>query len=579
MSPRRPATYYERFSCTQMSDRQARTSDSFKMREKFKSSRRDATEERDGSVVSAEATMAAETATLRPMDIDYDRCAGPSDDADDPACDALAGDEETFIRDLCASWPGRKGPIESLVRALGDARDDHPPMYVHGPPVTGKTSIVRDVMRRSGRPHAYVSCVTEHSPKLLYEAVVEELEWFMREHSAALRDAAPDVAKKMLKCDRFSDLVEILRTHLPSSPSARAAYVVVDEAQRLLQWRGEPVLSALLRLAELSCRKVIVILIGDQGWDAFCSAAGATPHEGVYFPSYTREELRYVLLSERPMDADEMLYNSFLGTMLSTFTATCRNLHELRATLQPLWAQYIKPYEEAKSKGEALPEPRALYTALNARAKKPVGKDEIGIDSRREKPNVHTGLTVPLSPSALALGRGEWPVARDTVGSGAGGRLDFEIPRLTKFLLVAAYLCSHNTENVEKRLFGGQIEGHIAQRKRTDRTAQDREREAAAEAAVEGRRVFKLERLIAWFHFITRSAYDEDGAEVADLEEELLSADVFMQISSMTQLGMLSINRGSAMEGGLYQCNISRDLAQKLAQNLGVKLNTYLKFV
>jgi origin recognition complex subunit 5 len=165
------------------------------------------------------------------------------------------------------------------------------------------------------------------------------------------------------------------------------------------------------------------------------------------------------------------------------------------------------------------------------------------------------------------------------MGSGAGGRLDFEIPRLTKFLLVAAYLCSHNTENVEKRLFGGQIDGHIAVRKRTDRNAQDRERDAAAEAAVEGRRAFKLERLIAWFHFITRSAYDDDGAEVADLEEELLSADVFMQISSMTQLGMLSINRGVAMEGGLYQCNISRDLAQKLAQNLGVNLNTYLRFV
>ena len=93
------------------------------------------------------------------------------------------------------------------------------------------------------------------------------------------------------------------------------------------------------------------------------------------------------------------------------------------------------------------------------------------------------------------------------------------------------------------------------------------------------RRVFKLERLIAWFHFITRSTCDEHGAEVADLEEELLSADVFMQISSMTQLGLLSINRGSAMEGGLYQCNVSRDLAEKLAQNLGVNLPTYLRYV
>jgi len=489
-----------------------------------------------------------------------------------------APDDETLLRELYTRWPGRRRPIEALVNALGDARDDHPPMYVHGPPVTGKTSIVRDVLRASGRAHAYASCATEHSPKLLYEAVVEELSEFLIENSKVLRDASAEQRKKALKCDRFSDLVEILKAYLPSEPSALATYVVIDGAQRLLQWRGEQVLNSFLHLAELSCRKVIVIFIGEQGWDTFCSSSGRVPYEGVYFPAYTSAELRYILLQERPESAVESIYSAFLGTMLSTFTATCRNLHELRATLEPLWTQYIKPYDEAKASGAPLPEPRSLYAALNTNTKGQSGQPADTV-ARRERPNVHTGLTVPLSPAALALGRGEWPVPHDTVGSGAGGRLDFEIPRLTKFLLISAYMCSHNSEDVDKRLFGGQIEGHVAVRKRKDRNAGDRERERAAEAAVEGRRVFKLERLIACFHFITRQIYDEDGAEVADLEEELLSADVFMQISSMTQLGMLSINRGSAMEGGLYQCNISRDLATKLAQNLGVNLNAYLKYV
>lgn len=36
--------------------------------------------------------------------------------------------------------------------------------------------------------------------------------------------------KKVLKCDRFSDLVEILRAYLSASSGARACYVVVDEA-------------------------------------------------------------------------------------------------------------------------------------------------------------------------------------------------------------------------------------------------------------------------------------------------------------------------------------------------------------
>jgi len=497
----------------------------------------------------------------------------PSTSSDD---DPIEADADGFVRDLCARWPGRARAIESLVRALGGARDDHPPMYVHGPPVTGKTSIVRDALRRSGRPHAVVSCATEHAPRLLYEAVVEELREYLEACSPTLREATAERAKKALKCDKCSDFVDVLRAHLPGHSGARACYVVIDEAQRMLQWRGEPVLNALLRLSELSCRKVIVIFIGEQGWDTFCSTARTTPHEGVYFPAYSKEEVRYILLRERPSDADETLYNGFLNFMLSTFLATCRNLHELRATLAPLWAQYVKPYEEARARGDPLPEPRALYAALNAKTERQLD-DAAG--SRNHKPNVHTGLTVPLSPAALALGRGEWPVRRDDAGSGSGGRLDFEIPRLTKFLLVAAYLCSHNSDDVDKRLFGGQIEGHIAQRKRKDRGAADRERVAAAEAAVDVRRVFKLERLIAWFHFITRSACDEHGAEVADLEEELLSADVFMQISSMTQLGLLSINRGSAMEGGLYQCNISRDLAERLAQNLGVNLATYLKYV
>ncbi len=518
---------------------------------------------------ASEATTAL-TTTTGDEDEDAHRPRG------DDGC--RAPDDETLLRELYTRWPGRRRSIEALVNALGDARDDHPPMYVHGPPVTGKTSIVRDVLRASGRAHAYASCATEHSPKLLYEAVVEELSEVLIANSKVLRDASAEQRKKALKCDRFSDLVEILKAYLPSEPSALATYVVIDGAQRLLQWRSEQVLNSFLHLAELSCRKVIVIFIGEQGWDTFCSTSGTTPYEGVYFPAYTSAELRYILLQERPESAVESIYSAFLGTMLSTFTATCRNLHELRATLEPLWTQYIKPYDEAKASGAPLPEPRSLYAALNTNKKGQSGQPADTV-ARRERANVHTGLTVPLSPAALALGRGEWPVPHDTVGSGAGGRLDFEIPRLTKFLLISAYMCSHNSEDVDKRLFGGQIEGHVAVRKRKDRNAGDRERERAAEAAVDGRRVFKLERLIACFHFITRQIYDEDGAEVADLEEELLSADVFMQISSMTQLGMLSINRGSAMEGGLYQCNISRDLATKLAQNLGVNLNAYLKYV
>ena len=112
---------------------------------------------------------------------------------------------------------------------------------------------------------------------------MEELREYLEASSPALREATAERARKAFKCDRFSDFVDIFRAHLPANPGARACYVVIDEAQRMLQWRGEPVLNALLRLGELSCRKVIVILIGEQGWDTFCSTARTTPHEGITF--------------------------------------------------------------------------------------------------------------------------------------------------------------------------------------------------------------------------------------------------------------------------------------------------------
>ena len=47
-------------------------------------------------------------------------------------------------------------------------------------------------------------------------------------------------------------------------------------------------LNALLRLGELSCRKVIVILIGEQGWDTFVTRR-AERREEHHFPAYTKE--------------------------------------------------------------------------------------------------------------------------------------------------------------------------------------------------------------------------------------------------------------------------------------------------
>ena len=88
--------------------------------------------------------------------------------------------------------------------------------------------------------------------------------------------------------------------------------------------------------------------------------------------------------------------------------------------------------------------------------------------------------------------------------------------------------------------------------------------------------------MLAYFRVVTKQAYDEDGAGDGDLARELLSADVFMQISSMVALGLLTRTSGGyALDGCRYRCDVGNDLARKIAADPAVRVNldNYLFYV
>lgn len=557
--------------------------------------------------------------------------------------------DPSIQRELTSRWPGRREQVGQLLGLLGAPHDHALPIFVHGPPVTGKSSIVRDVFTALGRPFAYVSLVDAHGPRLLLDAIVEELRPWLRD------------SEKPARCDRLADLVSTLRRGIrPDSP---AIYLVIDEATRLLDWKGEQqLLPALMKLSELTGRNVGTVLVATPGWDAFRSAAGVRTPMPVFFDAYNDAQLRAILTRELPPGADPALYRNFITSILPMYTATCKSLHELRALLAPLWRRYVKPWEVAKeaiddararrreeketrlcatngtpdagdgdvgdgdvgdeksapgedgTDGEAeraweaenlprLPQSAELFFALTTdRGGSSAGNDGAGVHQHQQHQHqqhqqpkapyrgryLHSGLAVPMSPAALALARGAWPVPED-VGSLSGPGLDFDIPRLTKFMLVSAYLATCNGEAVDRRLFGHMVEGRRAGtsahgggggKRRRGALSADRQQEAAASAALEGPRAFSLERLLAYFRMVTKQSYDEAGAGSEDLARELLSADVFMQISSMVALGLLSrVGGADSLESARYRCDIGDDLAQKIAANLRVNLHNYLSYV
>ena len=226
---------------------------------------------------------------------------------------------------------------------------------------------------------------------------------------------------------------------------------------------------------------------------------GGSSAPPVLFDSYTKAQLQAILLSERPADANENLYHNFVASVLPLYTATCKSLHELRALLGPLWRRYAAPWEAARDDRDAaaaarsaevsvsesekesdaerdedagprLPEPRHLFAMLQSGNAAPsfarggaAGTSGAGSGARRprEGPGASRGSRgASLRGVSGARARGSGSVPEDA-GVGAG-KLDFDIPRLTKFMLLSAHLATNNKESVDRRLFrahGGRAQG------------------------------------------------------------------------------------------------------------------------
>ena len=133
------------------------------------------------------------------------RMSGPAPDPD-----------PSIQRELTSRWPGRREQVGQLLGLLGAPHDHAVPIFVHGPPVTGKSSIVRDVFTALGRPFAYVSLVDAHGPRLLLDAIVEELRPWLK-HPTSHPPA---------RCDRLADLVTTLRRGIRAD--SPAIYLVID---------------------------------------------------------------------------------------------------------------------------------------------------------------------------------------------------------------------------------------------------------------------------------------------------------------------------------------------------------------
>uniref|UniRef100_A0A7I4F7I2 Orc1-like AAA ATPase domain-containing protein n=1 Tax=Physcomitrium patens TaxID=3218 RepID=A0A7I4F7I2_PHYPA len=506
-------------------------------------------------------------------------------------------------------FPGRRNEINQLLNLLGRPCDLIPPLFVYGPAATGKTSIVRETMRVLGRPHAYVSCRSSHTPRLMFESMLNQLLGHVRSASNNYGSAR--------KCERLIDFTK----HLPaacaqalsrkSSHDARfrsanknapkaacrtscanvddTVYLIFDNVELSRGWTGGALLlGALFRLSELTrLSNLGLIFISSVGLDGYQASSLSREPLSMYFRDYNDSELNQILLLQRP-NVD--LYASFLSAVLKTFSRACRRVTELSRSLEPLYEKYCEPM----LRGATTPDDngkRQRYAMLQPYIR-PALSQTLIINSSTPGPK---RSKIDQSGGNLARTKS---TPRRTLSSGKDVQdMAFEMPQCSKYLLLAAYIASRNAATLDAALFdaGDGARGSSRKRRKNSSSAMERKEAEAHEQQMKGPGSFPLERLLAIFRCIV---VESDSAPSngfgsfhsgplfnGNLEEaegdghmtEELSADVLMQLSTLVSVNLLSKSSTNPLDGNArYRCNVDGNLIQKVARSVQFPLSKYL---
>ncbi|EPY54302.1 origin recognition complex subunit Orc5 [Schizosaccharomyces cryophilus OY26] len=155
-----------------------------------------------------------------------------------------------------------------------------------------------------------------------------------------------------------------------------------------------------------------------------------------------------------------------------------------------------------------------------------------------------------------------------------------DLPLLTKYLLISAFLASYNPSRLDAQFFSHSKGSKRRGRKRKNTANQNselakstkggssRSKSAAKLSQLTlGPKAFELERLFAIYYAICPNG------------RHVLSADVFSQITSLSSLKMLlPAHKGSlrSLDSPRFKVNVSREFVFKVAKSVSFPLESYL---
>ena len=255
-------------------------------------------------------------------------------------------------------------------------------------------------------------------------------------------------------------------------------------------------------------------------------------------------------------DLPEDFYKIFSDVIHGTFSAVAKSFPQFVSAARLVLPIYMKPIAEEKIESD---NSRALYRNIEPFLKKCLTTANLK-EAYGQKFEEQVKLQMRCYEQILSSDGTKSSEERKTYS-----RLDVELPFISKFLLISAYIASYNPVKSDKRFF---MKYHGKFRKRVQKSASLAAHKRSSQLL--GPKMFPLDRMLAIFYVIVDM--EQDGLKCVGGA----SANILSQISSLVTLNLLTSQLDAGLDAPKYKCNVGLDFIRLVAKNVRFEIHKYL---
>ncbi|KAF7324653.1 hypothetical protein MKEN_00506800 [Mycena kentingensis (nom. inval.)] len=504
--------------------------------------------------------------------------------------------------------PGYEPLVDELNAITGVA----PPFIYINDPVSPRTSasVVASILSRASQSpdvsarvsYALVDAITCFHPRLLYDTVLNQLAgWQPRWADGCVVWGAEEGERWNQNVDGFLHGLKAVEKHIrEGAGSSRAAegegqmVILVENAERLQDNLADLVVP-LTRLAELTQLNLSMVFISEVRWDEIRPPFGGSPD-----PYYidvkpldkqalmARLNAAFQTLASKADASGPLavyhphlraLYGRFAEAVVDTCAIYVQDSAEMQYIAAARWPGFVQPVLDAYAQEIELDlNSQQLYMRLFQLFKTSF-KD--ALETLYPRRDHAFSWAIAHAPETNLLermpGQARQVVRKDDEDERIG-----DLPRMAKYILIAAYIASTNPQKSDLRMFGRGLD----EKKRKRRAANRVPKSGVAKLPqrVLGPNPFPLDRLLA----ILGALLEENDAdrrppapeytipgEYTDMETSRVGVQNL--IIELADAGLLQRSTATdKLDGATFKCGVSYKTAETLSRQLDVQLNDLL---